>query len=94
MWRNSAIGSDRCSKYVRLWTIDVWAPNGLLAYIPFHFWQIWQPTESMTVVFDRNAKDLKSMHADCHALDPLLTLENQINGTGKQVDKGVTIRCS
>lgn len=48
----------------------------------------------MTVVFDRNAKDLKSMHADCHALDPLLTLENQINGTGKQVDKGVTIRCS
>ena len=52
---------------------------------------VGQLTEGMTVVLDGNTQNLERMHADRHALHPLLTLENEINRAGEQVDECVTI---
>lgn len=52
---------------------------------------VGQLTEGMTVVLYGNTQNLERMHADRHALHPLLTFENEINRTGEQVDERVTI---
>ena len=67
--------------------------NEMSAHGTSSSYTIRQPTKSMAVMFDCNAKDLKRMHADRHALHPLFALENEINRAGEQVYEGITVRC-
>lgn len=41
------------------------------------------PTKSLSMMLDCNAQDFECMHTDGHALDPLFTLEDQIDCSGK-----------
>jgi hypothetical protein len=50
--KNSAMGSDRCSKYVKLWLMDVCAAVELSVQ-PFSGSSV-QPTVCMPMVLDRN----------------------------------------
>ena len=49
-------------------------------------------TKCMTMVLHCNAQNLEGVHADGHALHPLLTLENQIDRAREEINKGIPIR--
>lgn len=68
------MGSDKCSKYVKLCTIEVCAP--ILQFsieTPEHSGN-GVHTKGMAMVLDCNTQDFEGVHANSHTLHPLFAL--------------------
>lgn len=74
--------------------MDVCAPKALVSGIFVRSADSATRTKSMTMVLNRNTKNLEGMHANSHALHSLFALENQVDGAREQSDKRVSIRSS
>lgn len=85
------MGSDRCSKYVRFWTMEIWAAvhtssqlNGLQV-IP------GTRTVAMAMVFYGNTQNFEGVHPDGGVLDALLAFQDQVGGARQQANEGIAL---